>query len=175
MRRRSLLVCLGVLVACLAILPGCKKKKTDEGGGDGGGGGAGAPPAVSSEYVVFARLDAKSIRDSALFAEVKQAITKADGTAVWDKVEGEASKEMGFKPTDLDTVTVCVTEVPNEGEPKFVLIVASSKPIDKATAFGLGADAKPDARGFYTKRGDGLIHFPNAKTVVLLHPELAQK
>ena len=164
MRRRSLLVCLGALVACLAILPGCKKKKVDD-GGDGGGGGADAPAAVSSEYVVFARLDAKSVRDGALFAEVKQAITKADGTAEWDKVEGEASKEMGFKPTDIDTVTVCVTEVPNEGEPKMVLIVASSKPIDKAAAFRLGADAKPDARGFYTKRGDGLIHFPDGTVV----------
>ncbi len=174
MPRRSLLVSLGVLVACLAVLPGCKKKKVDDSGG-GGGGGGGAGAAVSSDYVLFAQLKAKDIRDSALFAEVQQAITKAEGKAVWDKVEGEASKEMGFMPTDIDTVTVCVTEVPNEGEPKFVLIVASSKPIDKATAFGLGADAKPDARGFYTKRGDGLIHFPNAKTVVLLHPDLAQK
>src|SRR5439155_21724647 len=48
------------------------------------------PPAVvGSEYVLFAQLKAKDIFDSAVFAEVKQAVDKAGGTAEWDKAEQE--------------------------------------------------------------------------------------
>ena len=178
MRRRSLLVCLGVLVACLAVLPGCKKKKVDDGGDGGGGlgGGGGAPAAVSSDYVLFARLDAKSLRDSALFKEVKDAVTKAGGTADWDKAETEGGKEIGVKLTDIDTATIVVTEMPDRGEPKMVVIFTARAPFQKAGAFGTKPGATADSRGFYpSDNGRNLVHFPDDKTAVVVSTELAQK
>ena len=175
MPRRSLLVSLGVLVACLAVLPGCKKKKVDDSGGDGGGGG-GAGAAVSSDYVLFARLDAKSLRDGALFKEIKDAVAKSGGTADWDKTETEAGKEFGSKLTDIDTATMVVTEMPPRGEPKMVIIFTARAPFQKAGAFGTKADAKADSRGFYPgDNGRNLVHFPDDKTAVILSADLAQQ
>lgn len=169
------------LVFLFAVLPACKKKPPA--GGDSTPPGdpsvSGDPPAaISSDFLLYAHLNAKEIRDSALIAELKQAITKANGTDLWNKVDGEANQELGVKLTDIDSVTVCVTEVPLRGEPKVVLILTTNKAIDKAAAFHLGPQAKPDSRGFYKNpntHNDGLIHFPDDKTLVFVHPDLAQK
>jgi prepilin-type processing-associated H-X9-DG protein len=175
MTRRPRFVPLAVLLfACLAVLTACKKKPTESDPGPAPDPAPAPPAAVSSDYVLFAHLRAKDVRDSALFAEVKQAVAKADGSAEWDKVEEEAGKEIGVKPTDIDSVTVFVTEVPARGEPKAVLIVAANTPINKAAAGRLGK-AKPDARGFYKVGGGGLLHFPDDKTLVMVHPDLAQQ
>ncbi len=167
-----------LLVACLAVLPACKKNKPSSDSGSGDSTPGPTPSAVgSSEYVLFAHLNAKAIRDSAVFAEVKEAFAKAGGMAEWDQVERDvAGKIGGIKPTDVDSVTVCVTEVPPRDVPKFVLILTANKVIDKASVFGLGPQAKPDARGFYTSRGaPGSFHFPDDKSLVMLHPDLAQR
>jgi prepilin-type processing-associated H-X9-DG protein len=181
-RRPMILPLAALLLGCLALLPACKKNKTDGGGGGSGGGddehGPGqTPPArVSSDYVVFAKLNVKDVTDSPVFAELKQAFDKAGGTAEWDKAEREVSSEIGVKPTDIESVTALVTDVPPRDVPKFVLIVTSRKAFDKAGVLKLGPQAKPDARGFYNPRGaPGLLHFPNDKTMVLLHPDLASK
>jgi prepilin-type processing-associated H-X9-DG protein len=175
--RRAMILPAVLLGACLAALPACKKK--DSGGG-GGGDPAGdpappaAPSAVSSDFVLYARLDAKAIRDSALVAEVKQAITKAGGTAEWDKIEGEAARDVGVKLTEIDSASVWVTEVPPRAEPKTIAIVTATKAFDK-TALLKGRKTTPDARGFYTVGGGGLMHFPDDKTFVAVHPDLAQQ
>jgi hypothetical protein len=130
MLRRSFLVPLVAMLLGLAAIPACRKKEKEA--ESGGGGGAGAPPAaVKSDYLLFAHLDGKQIRDSAVFTELKQAITKAGGEKEWDQVEGELAGKMGVKPTDVDAVTVCVTDIPDRGEPQFVLIVTTNKAIQK--------------------------------------------
>ena len=173
MPRRSLVVPLGILLTCLVLVPACKKKPPTSPDGTTEPGPSAAPNAVSSDYVLFAQLKAKDIRTSAIFTEIKQAFTKAGGDADWDQIEGKLGQEIGIKPTDVDTVTVCVTETPERADPKFVLIVASNRPVNKTTAFGLRPQTKPDARGFYKAPGEGLIHFPNDNTVVLLSATLA--
>ena len=69
MPRRPLILPLAVLlVACLAVLPACKKNKPDTGGGGVEPAPDGVPPAgVSNDYVLFARLNAKDILDSGVF------------------------------------------------------------------------------------------------------------
>jgi prepilin-type processing-associated H-X9-DG protein len=180
MRRPLILPFLVLLLASLAALPACKKKKTES----GGGGGTETTPSpaqvssVSSDYLLFAHLKAKDIRDSTLFAEIKQAFDKSGGKADWDEMEGKAAKEIGgVKPTDIDAVTIYVTEVPKNAMPKMVLIVEANKPFNKTGVFHVDPQAKPDARGFYTVSGPdrALVHFPDDKTLVVLHPDLAQK
>jgi hypothetical protein len=182
LRRPWFLPFLVLLLACLTTLPACRKKKKPSEPDNPApvepmpGQGDGTPPAAaSSDYLLFAHINVKSVRDSALFADVKQAVTKAGGADVWDKSEGDAVKEIGFKPSDLDSVTFCIPELPPRGEPKVIAILASSKPIDKANAADIKGQ-KPDSRGFYkTKGNDGLLHFPDDKTIVFLHPDLAGK
>ena len=173
MFRRSFLITLGVLFACLVAVPA--REKQDDACADPAP--VAIPAAVSSDHFLFAHLKAKDIRDSALFAEVKQAVTKAGGAADWDKLEDQFSKnlELGMKPTEIDSVTACVTEISEREGPKFVLILTSSKAINKGGIFGLKPDAKPDARGFYTLGGETLAHFPDDKTVAVLRADLAQK
>jgi Protein of unknown function (DUF1559) len=178
MRHRLSIIPLAILLAaCLAALPACKKKPpADTGGGSGGDStpGPSAPANVSTDLFVYAHLDAKSIRDSALFKEIKEAVDKAGGTEEWDKAEGEAVKEIGFKPTDLDSVTACVTEMSDRGDPKYVLIVSSSKSIKGAALLKNGKDTKANADNLYPSKGEALVDFPDDKTVVLLHPDLAK-
>src|SRR5262245_13798886 len=102
MSRRLLMLPLTLLLGiCLVALPACKKKPVEEGGGGGGGGDpiltpAGTPPAaVSSDYLLFVQFNAKSVRDSSLFAEVKQAVTKAGASAEWDEFEAQSASELG--------------------------------------------------------------------------------
>jgi hypothetical protein len=133
------------------------------------------PRAVSTDHILFARVDAKAIRESALVTEVKQALEKEGMPELWNKLESESSRDLGVAVTDLDSATFCMTEMPAKGGPKFVAILVSSKPFDKTKAFRLGSKEKPDSRGFYKKGRDELIHFPDDKTVVMLHPDLAQK
>ena len=181
MRLPLILPFLVLLLASLAALPACKKKKTES----GGGGGTETTPSpaqvssVSSDYLLFAHLKAKDIRDSTLFAEMKQAFEKSGGKADWDEMEGKAAKEIGgVKPTDIDAVTVFVTEVPKNSMPRqVVLILQANKPFNKTGVFHLDPQAKPDASGFYTIPGGdrALVHFPDDKTLVVLHPDLKQK
>jgi prepilin-type processing-associated H-X9-DG protein len=166
-----------LLFAGLALLPACKKDKAGGGGGDPAPDpvpGPTPPAAAGSDYLAFAHLRAKDIRESAVFAEVKQAFAKAGGTAEWDQVEAEVAKELGgIKPTDIDAVTACLTEFSPRGGPKFVLIVSANKAINKAGVSGLGP--RPDARGFHTGPDGMLAHFPDAKTLALVHPDLADR
>lgn len=165
-----------LLVASLIVLPACKKKPPaeDEGGGGGGGGPVVVAPATSSEYAVFAHLDAKQIYSNPLFADAKSAVAKSGGSGAWDKVDGDAGKEFGVKLTDIETATIAITEIPDRGEPKMVMILTSKAPFRKDGAFGLKPGTKPDSRGFY-KSGATLIHFPNDKTAVAVSPDLADK
>jgi hypothetical protein len=161
-----------LLLVCMALLPACKKKGT-EGTNPGGGPGGDGAPSVSSEHVFFAHLKVKPILDSQLFADVKKAFAK-EGADLWEKAEQEVAKELGgVKPTDIESITACVTEVSERDMPKLVLIVAANKAINKAGIPKL-AGTKADARGFHRVQ-EALVHFPDEKTLVLLHPDLAQK
>jgi len=166
------------LLISLAALPACNKKKKTE---DSGSTPEPRPEqvlaatAASSDYVLFAHLRAKDIRDSTVFAEVKEALAKSGGQSEWDEIEKDAAKSMGgIKPTDIDSVTALVLDVPMGGIPKFIVIVTTAKPIDQA-ALQKKMESKPDAGGFHTMGVGGLVHFPDDKTFVLLHPDLKQK
>lgn len=180
MRRPLILPFTVLLLASLTALPACnKKKKTNESGGDDNPVPAHVDPAPGSggeaDYVLFAHLRAKDILNSAVFTEIKNAVAKEGATADWDELEGKVAKDMGgIKPTDVDSVTACVTEVPERDVPKFILIVNVTKPINKA---GIQAFGKmtPDAGGFYKVGNGGLVHFPDDKTFVVLHPDLKGK
>jgi hypothetical protein len=178
MNRRSFLP-LGALLACLVALPACGKKAPKDGDGPGGdpGPAPGTPPAaVTSDFVAFVRLDAKAIRDNAVVTELKQAFGKsANGTAVWDKMETEAIKGLGVKPTEIDSVTACVADVGDRG-PNVIVIIAANKAFNKNSTFDIQPGTKPDSRGFYKERyGNDLVHFPDDKTAVLVSPALADK
>src|SRR5205085_922488 len=76
----------------------------------------------------------------------------------------------------IDSVTVCVAELSDQFEPKAVVIVNASKPLDKAKMSFLGPKPKADARGFYTGPNPMMqFHFPDAKTLVLVTPSAAQQ
>ncbi len=174
MSRRSFLPLL-LLLACLAVLPACgKKKPADDGGGGDPVPAAGTPPAVvASDYVAFVRLDAKAIRENAIVTELKQAFAKSpNGTAVWDKLEEEFSKEMGFKPTEIDSVTACVTGLTQRGEPEFVVIIAANKAFKKEV---LSQGTKADSRGLYKLGSHRMWHFPDDNTAVVLSDGATQK
>jgi len=197
MNRRSFrLPAAALLLAGLTLLPACGKKSSTTGGGDPapapaglpgpaatpdtpdtqpGTGGPGNAPA-GFDYAAFAQVRVKDVLDSALFADVKKAFAK-EGGDLWDKAEQQVAKELGgVKPTDIDAVTVCVTDIPPRDMPKFIMILEANKPINKAAVPALGPVPKADARGFYKSRGDGgLFHFPDEKTLVALHPDLAQQ
>ncbi|MCI0703022.1 MAG: hypothetical protein L0241_18240, partial [Planctomycetia bacterium] len=151
MSRRLFFLPLVLVLLCLAALPACKKKAPDTGGqGDPPPSpGPTPPPAVSSELFLFAHLNTKQIRDSAVFKEVKDAFAKSGGSEL-DALEGEFAKEIGVKPTEIDSVTVCVPEFPtDDDDAKFIVIVSANKAFNKARVFGFQLPTKPDSRGLY--------------------------
>jgi hypothetical protein len=175
--RRSLITPAAILlIACTVVLPACKKNSPST-GEDNPNPGTAPSAGVNSDYLFFAHLNAKDIRESKLVTEIKDAFVKAGGMAEWDRAEGEVASVLGgVKPTEIDSATVCVTEFSSRGEPGFVMIVKANKPLVKASVFGLGPQAKADNRGFYSVRGIGaLIHFPDDKTLAILHPDVADK
>ena len=183
LRRRFIIVPVVLLLGCLAVLPACKKKKSDDTGKSGGTDPTPVVPHTPSGetggYLAFVQFKAKDILDSALFKEVKDAFAKSGGTAMWDELEGKVAQETGgVKPTDIDTVTIYVTDISKqESMPKVVVIVNSNKAFDKnALVSKIGPQVKADAGGFYGVGGPGkgLLHFPDDKTLVFLHPDLAQ-
>jgi hypothetical protein len=194
MRRLKLIPTAVLLGLCLAVLPACKNKKPAEGdtpAPEPGGPGP-VPAAVSSDHLLFAQVNVKEIRTGAIVTEVKEALTKAGGTDLWNKFDQEAEQEIGLKLSDIDSVTACVPELPTEDRPPFIVIVTAAGPIGRTKTFGYKLPAAPDARGLYpagtvfvpsppgskkapTTRTESYVHFPDDKTAVLVHTDLAQK
>jgi hypothetical protein len=138
---------LAILLAGFAGLSACKKKGTEATGGGDPQPGPEAP-AVSSEYLAFAHIKAKDVWDNPLFAEVMKGLEKHGATDAWNKAQTEFAKELGgLKPTDIETVTICVPEFPDRGEPKLIAILTTGKAIDKKAIGKLGKSS-PDNRGF---------------------------
>jgi hypothetical protein len=197
MRRRLSMIPIAVLlIACLVALPACKKKKPadDEGDpnagpntGPGAGPGPGVPPATSSDHLLFFQLNAKAVRDSSLFSDIKQAFVQNGAGDEWDKKEAESVQELGFSAFDVTSVTACVSEFSFKEPPKYVVILTTAKPINKANVFGYKLPTTPDSRGLYphntqqfTPKGpveklESYVHFPDDKTVALIHPDVVQK
>ncbi|MDY3560997.1 DUF1559 domain-containing protein [Gemmata sp. JC673] len=168
MFRRSFLVPFGLLLFGLTVVPACRKKEAAP--------DPSAPPAaVKSDYVAFAHIDTKQIRDGDLFAEIRQAFTKAGGAAEWNEVEKGFASQTGFKPSDVDAVTVCVTDVTERDGPQLVLIVKANTAIPKNGAFGIKKGTEPDADGFYIVSHVADAHFPDDKTLVVLTRSLRKK
>jgi prepilin-type processing-associated H-X9-DG protein len=181
-RRPSFIPAAVLLAACLAVLPACNKKKKDGGGGDSPAPASdgGPPVAAGGDYVFFAHLNVKAVRDSAIYKEIEQAVAKGGAKADWNDLEAKFAKETGgVKPSDVDTVAIWVADIPEGGPavPRFVAVVESAKAFDKAAVTG-AAKARPGADGFYSvgpAENGGLFHFPNDKTLVVLHPDFKQK
>ena len=127
-------------------------------------------------------MNVKAIRESSAFTELKQALAKNGAAKLWDEIVREETppEKLGFRPTDLDSVTFCVTgsEIQRGEEPR---VRAESSRFqhtvrqDQSPCSGWGSKLKPDARGFYRADSSINIHFPDDKTVVLLHKDLARK
>lgn len=165
LRHRRILPLVAMLLASLMALPANKNTSAADT----------EPPKTGNEHAFFLHVNIKAIRDSALFGEVKDSVAKAGGNDVWDKVLSDLKKDFGFNPLDLDSFTFHVEDFPKDDRPQVVLIFTSSKPFNKAEAFGLGK-MKPDERGFYDKPGlIGTVHFPDDKIAVMFHRDLAQK
>jgi Protein of unknown function (DUF1559) len=194
--RRSFPLALATLVAGLALLVGCKKKPQDIGDpppntNPPGVPGAPNPPTpggtVASEYPLFLHFNAKQVRDSSVFAELKTAVVKTGGTALWDEIDGSTVRDFGVKLTEVESVSVFVTDVPAKREPDTVVILSANKAFDKSKnrlartddfIFKKGDAPRkwPDARGFYRSGGAGeLAHYADDKTLVLLSEGLADK
>lgn len=168
MFRRSLLIPFGFLLLGLVVVPACRKKEAAP--------DPSAPPAAAkSDHPVFAHVDVKQFRDGPLFTEIKQALAKAGGGAEWNEVEAGFASQTGFKPTELDAVTVCVTDLPRRGEPLFVAIFATNTAVPKDGVFGIKKGAKPDASGLYAISPAVVAHFPDDKTLVVLSKGHAEK
>ena len=194
MRRRFSLSLAG-LVAGLALLVGCKKKPpADDTPNPPPPNTPGAPVAptpggaVSSDFLLFAHLNAKVLRDSDVVKELKDAFAKNGGTAMWEEIDSGPARDIGVKLTEVESVGVFVVDVPAKSPPQALVVFSANKAFDKAnnpfvrsqpvfTKSGQIPPRKgPDARGFYEGRGDlGLVHFPDDKTVVLLSEGLADK
>ena len=180
-RRLLLLAPVVAAAACLVLLPACGKKAPPVvPGGDPNvpAPGSGTPAGVASEYVAFAHLNGKDVVGGELFAEITKAFGTGGGPTMLSEAEKNAEGTLGVKPTDIASLSVFVTEVPERGEPKFVGILVANKAIDKAAVFkSLGiTGSRPDRRGFHAgKGGPGLLHFADEKTAVMLHPELADQ
>lgn len=168
MFRRSLLIPFGFLLLGLFVVPACRKKEAAP--------DPSAPPAAAkSDHPVFAHVDVKQFRDGPLFTEIKQAFAKAGGGAEWNEIETGFASQTGFKPTELDAVTVCVTDLPRRGEPLFVAIFATNTAVPKDGVFGIKKGAKPDANGFYAISPAVVAHFPDDKTLVVLSKDHSEK
>jgi len=179
-RRLLLLAPVVAAAACLVLLPACGKKAPPgvPGGDPAPTSGSGTPAGVTSDYVVFAHMNGKDVVGGELFAEITKAFGTGGGPNMLSEAEKEAQNTFGVKPTDIASLTVCVTEVPERDVPKFVGILVANKPIDRAAVFkSLGiTGTRPDNRGFHAgKNVPGLLHFADDKTAVMLHPELADR
>ena len=164
----------GILLACLIAVFAFSMKLLER---ESAAAPVEIPAIVTSDYLLFAHLNVKEIRESALFTEVIEAFGKVGGKAEWDKVVDSLNKEsrLGISVTDLDSVTFCFTEDQDENGPiSAIFIFTSDRPINREGAFGMKPGAKPDANGFY-KYADMLVHFPKEKSMVMLNPKLAQK
>jgi hypothetical protein len=176
MFRRSSILQVGILLAFfIAALAGLMRSPGVE--------ATAAPPGpvqvpdqVRSDYLLFVDVNAKEIRELALFKEVKEAFLKVGGQAEWDKVLETMNKdtEIGVNLTDIDRFTFCCTKADDRAGPTAILLCTSSKPFKREGAFGLKAETKPDERGFY-KMFETLVHYPDEKTVAVLSSKLADK
>ncbi len=179
-RRLLLLAPVVAVAACLVLLPACGKKAPPVApGGDPNipAPGSGTPAGVATEYVVFAHLNGKDVVGGELFAEITKAFGTGGGPTMLSEAEKNAEGTIGVKPTDIASLSVFVTDVSDRNGAKFVGILVANKAIDKAAVFkSFGVEGtRPDGRGFYTGRTPGLLHFVDDKTVVNVHPELADQ
>jgi hypothetical protein len=133
------------------------------------------PAVVNSDFVLFAQLNVKELRESAPWNELQKGFLKAGGKAEWDHLMGNINDVFGLGVTDLDRVTVCLTDLPERGEPVFIVILNSSKALNLKNGRFIPENAKPDANGFYQLFSNDLVHLPNEKTAVFLHKQLSQK
>jgi prepilin-type processing-associated H-X9-DG protein len=160
------------LVALVAFVPSCGKK-----GSGGGGGPAVVQPVASTEHILFAHLDAKAILSSPLFREFLDAFANQGERKTFDEIEKEIAQNIGVKFTTVESATIVMPEMSDNerGEPAIIAIVASSARLDKQTIFKGRLKEARDRPGFYEGMGSGLVHFPDDKTLVILHPSLVDR
>ena len=158
------------LTALIAFVPSCGKKQS------GGGDPAVAPPAASTDHFVFAHVNGKQVRTSAIFKELKDAFIKGD-LKTWDDLEKSVADKIGVKPSNIESATVVVPDAPgvDQGPPPLILIMVADIPIPRRTILNEPPREAPDRPGFYLVMDRLLVHFPDEKTLVLLHPTLADR
>jgi hypothetical protein len=169
--RRNLAV---LVISALSFTAGCNRNKPSPGGEN-----SSAPAAVATDHFVIARLRAADILDSALVKEMRDAFAKVgDPEMSWEAIEKQAEEETGFRPSQIDTVTFCMTDFPTgPGKDfRFLMIVTFKQAVERDRVLSRERHGKPDADGFVPLSNDGAVmHFPDANTVVVLHRDLKDR
>lgn len=158
------------LVALLAAVPACGKKQ------DGGNNPVVAPAPASTDHFLFAHFKAKEIRNSPLFAELKSAFSKDGDANVWNSFERDIAKRIGTNLSSLESATVVIPDAPEgaQATPAVMLIMVADAPVPRDTILGGKPQESLDHPGFFTAM-NMLVHFPDEKTFVLLHPSLVER
>jgi hypothetical protein len=168
-----------ILFLALALATGCKRSKPDGPAGWSGGPAPPTPPdAVATDHVFIAHLRRHDIWESDLFKSVQQTVAKLPPEAKmsWPKVEAHFERHLGAKPSLIDTVTLCYPDFPrgNEAESRLVLILACKSAIPRAAPFGLRS-VQSGRPGFDDLGSGRLLHFPDDRTMVVVHEAFADR
>lgn len=166
-----------VLTSCVLLTTACKKKPSTDGGSDSDGPAA-APEAVPTDMFLFANVRAQDLMKTSMFDKLTKTKLPIEGKELsWPEAEKMAEDMIGIRPSSLESASVFMPEFPDMGKdmPKMIAIVSCNSDINKDVLTGK-MEAKKSARpGFYEVAKGPLVHFPDAKTLVILHPELASK
>lgn len=154
------------LLALISLVPSCGKKQSS-----GGGDPAVISTIASTDHLLFAHLDAKSLRNSPIVKEVMDAFANQGERKSFDEIEQELTREIGVKLTSIDAVTVVLTELNDDDKRGWpaVIIVATDAPINKQTVFNGRLKKGPDTRGLYPAMDGMFAHFPDDKTMAIVH------
>jgi prepilin-type processing-associated H-X9-DG protein len=137
-----------------------------------------APPFVSSDHFLLARLNAADVLDAPLFRDLVAALEKVGEPEVtWESAEKKFAHDWGFRPSRIESVTFCLPEPPAnpDGEVKFALIVTTKDKLTPGKAFPNERRGKTERPGFIALDENVLMHFPDEKTLAIVHEALADR
>jgi hypothetical protein len=156
------------VVLALALAAGCNRIKPEVGGNN-----PNAPAAVSSPHFLIAKVRAGDVINGDMVREMREALTKiGDSKFSWESIEKQAEDEIGVRPSQIDTVTVCIPDFPGDGPPQVVAIITCKEKVNKDRVLAKQRKGQADADGFIPLSEKGLLHMPDASTIVIVSPGL---
>jgi hypothetical protein len=166
-----------IALLCLLPITSCKKKPPATDGDD-------APAAIGSapaDVAVFIHVRPQDLFKMGLTSALKKQPlpfpTKADAQT-WDEFDRNTAKEFGIQPSKVESITFGVVEVPENGKPTMIVIVACQTNIDqeRLTSQIKKGTPKPSGRpGFTAIQDDVLMHFLDSKTMAIMSADLVDR